>query len=93
MFRKESRPGGSVVLLESLGATLAHANVHFVEHFQRRWRVQAHAVVIGQIAPANDATRVNQEFRGPRDVRAVDAAVRMQQIPFANDFRLRVAED
>ena len=53
---------------------------------------RTHAVVLGEVQPADYAGRIQQEFRWPRDVLSIYPGPRMQQIITANDLGFRIGE-
>jgi hypothetical protein len=68
-----------------------------VEKCEDLIRSRAHAVIICEVCPANRARRIDQEFRGSRDV-SLGTAVLMQQVivqdgfqPFIREKRVSVA--
>lgn len=50
------------------------------EGLQSLFGPKPHRDIFGQVAPADSAARIDEEFRRPRDVTVVWAGARMQKI-------------
>jgi len=64
-----------------------------LRRFQNLLRPRAHPIILSEVAPTNDAARINQEFGRARYVMPVLALALMNQIVRANRFQIGIGQD